>query len=348
MSTQPRATLIYNPNAGFDDWQRHVEDVAAFWRARGWAIELANTRFPGHATELAAAAAAAGHSLVLTAGGDGTIHEAANGLIGTDAILVPLPAGTTNCLTRDLGLPKPDDGNPDWLVDASRRLLAGQVHTMDVGQCSNGQHWLLWAGVGIESAIVRFVEPRSPMLKRLGLAGYFAKATPAFLTYFGGHTRVTVDDQTIEGDLISVTICNSRLFAGGLYNLNPHGILDDGLVEVWILPGRFPTRMLWHSLFLLTHTHERRPDIFCLQGRHVIIETVRPQAYHLDGELNYATPITCTLLPSAIRILAPDTAPADLFVGSGIPMRARCSRSRSEYSAIIVSKNCVCSAKPLW
>ena len=315
-----RATLIFNPNAGFDDWRRRIEAGVAFWSDRGWDVTLCTTEGPGHATELAAAAAAAGHTLVLAAGGDGTLHEVANGLIHTSCALAPLPAGTTNCLARDLGLPQPDGGDDEWLIAASRALLAGRMQRMDVGQCSNGKHWLLWAGVGIESRIVAAVEPRSPMLKRLGLAGYVAKATPAFLTYVGSRLRVTVDRYTVSDDFISVTVANSRLFAGGLYNLNPHGVLDDGKFEVWLLRGRFAPRMMWHALALARGSHERRPDVARLKGTHVTIESTSPQAFHLDGELNHDTPMTCTLLPGALRILAPSTAPGDLFSQPGEPL----------------------------
>jgi YegS/Rv2252/BmrU family lipid kinase len=311
------ATLIYNPHAGHDDWQRQIDEVAAFWRSQGWQVALQTTQHPGHATELAAAAAAEGRQVVLSAGGDGTLHEIAQGLIGSRCILAPLPAGTTNCLTRDLGLPKSDSGNPHWLLDAARALLAGRVQAVDVGACSNGQHWLLWAGVGIESRIVEFVEPRSALLKRFGIAGYIAKATWPFLTFTGLPARVVVDGQAIAGHFLSVTVCNSRIFAGGLLNLNPRGVLDDGLFEIWALRGRFAPRMALHSLYIARGTHTQRADVVCLQGRHVIIEPAAPQAFHLDGEVSYSTPIVCRVLPGALRLLAPSTAPAGLFALPG-------------------------------
>jgi YegS/Rv2252/BmrU family lipid kinase len=311
------ATLIYNPNAGHSDWQQQVAAVAAFWQEQGWDVTLQTTQYPGHATELATVAAHAGQRLVLAAGGDGTLHEVAQGLIDTDCVLAPLPAGTTNCLTRDLCLPKSDSGNPRWLLDASAALLAGRVQQIDVGACSNGKRWLLWAGVGIEARIVEFVEPRSSLLKRFGFAGYVVKATLPFLTYAGSPARVAVDEQVFEGDFVSVTICNSRIFAGGMFNLNPRGVLDDGEFETWVLRGRFAPHMALHSLALATQTHDRRSDIFCLKGRHVIVEPRKPQAFHLDGDVNRYTPITCTVLPGALRLLAPSTAPADLFSKPG-------------------------------
>lgn len=316
-ANQRTATLIYNPHAGHDDWQRQIDEVAACWRGQGWQVTLQITHRPGHATELAAAAAAAGEQVVLSAGGDGTLHEIVQGLIGSKCILAPLPAGTTNCLTRDLGLPKSDSGNPHWLLEAAQALLDGRVQAADVGLCNNGKYWLLWAGVGIESRIVEFVEPRSALLKRFGIAGYVAKATWPFLTFTGLPARVVVDGQAIDGHFLSVTVCNSRIFAGGLLNLNPQGVLDDGLFEVWALRGRFAPRMALHSLHIARGAHMRRSDVVCLQGRHVIVEPAAPQAFHLDGEVSYGTPITCRVQPAALRLLAPSTAPVGLFARAG-------------------------------
>jgi diacylglycerol kinase (ATP) len=320
MSSSRKATLIYNPYAGFDDWQLHVEATADYWRAGAWEITLRQTEYPAHATELAAAAARAGNQLVLAAGGDGTIHEVANGLLGSSTVLAPLPAGTTNCFTRDLGLPAPSDNNPHWLLEASERLLAGTVQSMDIGECSNGRSFLLWAAVGVDSRIVESVEPRSRPLKRFGIAGYIAKATLPFLLYQGCHTRVSVDNETVEGDMLAVIISNTRLYAGGLFNLSPCSIFDDGELDIWILRGRYSPHMLLHSAFIMAGRHTNRPDIIHLSGRHVIIETETPQPFHLDGELSRNTPITCTVAPGLLRILSPQDAPADMFMQEGVEL----------------------------
>lgn len=317
MSTTQSATLIYNPHAGFDAWRESIEACASTWEEHGWKIALHETAYPGHATELAAAAAAAGHRLVIAAGGDGTLHETANGLLGTGTVLAPLPAGTTNCLTHDLGLPSPSKANPNWLITTTHRLLDGFVHGMDVGQCSNGKSFMLWAGMGLDSYIVETVEPRSRMLKRFGLAGYVAKAAVPFVFYQGEKMRITVDAAVVEGPVLTAMICNSRTYAGGLYNLNPRGILDDGVMEVWIFRGRFAPEMLVHSLWIVAQRHEDQRHVIKLQGSHVTVEAATPQPFHLDGELNHSTPFTCMLQPQGVHLLVPAGAPADLFCHAG-------------------------------
>ncbi len=334
MSNAMQATLIYNPHAGFDDWQQNIEATTAFWRASGWEVALRQTEYPKHATALAVEAARAGHQLVLAAGGDGTIHEVANGLLGAQTVLAVLPAGTTNCFARDLGLPAPDGVNPYWLIEASEQLMAGNVQSIDVGECSNGGSFILWAAVGVDSRIVESVEPRSRLLKRFGMAGYVAKATLPFLLFQGERTRVSVDEQTIEDEMLAVVVSNSRLYAGGLFNLSPHSVLDDGKFDVWMLPGRYSPQMMAHSLFIMAGRHGSRRDIIRLSGSRVVIETATAQPFHLDGELNRSTPISIELEPGFLRVLAPQGTPADLFVQRGQPLLETMSTERPELTPI--------------
>ena len=149
---------------------------------------------------------------MLAAGGDGTLHEVANGLLGSQTVLVPLPAGTTNCLTRDLGLPTPDGGDPHWLL--TRPTAAGRhgCSRWTWASAATGARSCCGRPWGSTARIVERVEPRF-LLKRFGMAGYVAKATMPFLS-LPAHMRISVNNETIEGDFLNVTVCNTRLYAG--------------------------------------------------------------------------------------------------------------------------------------
>jgi diacylglycerol kinase family enzyme len=71
------------------------------WQAHGWQVDEWVVTHPGHAQELARAAVAQHYDLVIAAGGDGTVNEVANGLIGSDVVLAPLPVGTVNVWARE-------------------------------------------------------------------------------------------------------------------------------------------------------------------------------------------------------------------------------------------------------
>ncbi len=160
-ASQRRASLIYNPNAGFWDWHDAIDGFAQFWKRQGWSLEVESTERPNHATELARAAVADGQRLIFAAGGDGTLNEVANALAGTDAVLAPLPAGTANVLAKEFGLALPNILTPNWMLQVSRSLAAGRIQRMDVGQSEeSGRYWLLWASTGVDGYIVNQVEPR--------------------------------------------------------------------------------------------------------------------------------------------------------------------------------------------
>ncbi|MEX1018124.1 MAG: diacylglycerol kinase family protein, partial [Litorilinea sp.] len=279
-----QATLIYNPHAGFNDWRKVVAGVAALWEKSGWQVAVRPTEHAGHATELAADAARAQHGLVLVAGGDGTLNEVANGLLGTETVLAPLPVGTTNTFAKELGLPRPNFLHPDWLKDVSKALQRGTIQRMDMGQCDNGRAWLFWAGIGIDAYLVDQIEPRPRWFKRLGPAGYLAKSLAVLPNFSGVRAQVRVDDKDYAGEFVMVNISNSRLFGGGELRLNPDAVLDDGEFEVWMFRGRDWPQVLQYMLEISRAHHAQHPDVEFVRGRRVEVSVQSEATFHIDGE----------------------------------------------------------------
>ena len=316
----PHATLIYNPHAGFWNWGSIIDQVVRFWETRGWTLHVESTQCAGHATELAREAALQRHGLVFAAGGDGTLNEVANGLVHTDTVLAPLPVGTGNSLAKELGLARPNVLNHTWVMAVCQALAHGRVQRMDLGKCDNGRHWLLWASTGIDSFVVRLIEPRPCWFKRLGPAGYAAKALYFLPRFEGISASVTTDDRIIEGEFLLINVSNCRKFAGGEVRLNRGGVLDDGVFELWLFRGkRWPT-VISYALEIGLGQHGRHPKVDVIRTRYVAVHTSPPTHFHLDGEPVAHTPFACELLPRSLRILVPDTTPDGLFTHPGEPI----------------------------
>lgn len=320
-----RATLIYNPMAGFWDWGTVIGKVVNFWAGEGWTLHIESTRYTGHATELARTAAAANHRIVFAAGGDGTLNEVANGLAGTASVMAPMPVGTANSFAKELGLPRPNVLQPDYLLEVSQALMRGRVQAMDLGYVEGqgdqpGRYWLLWASTGIDGFVVNQIEPRPRWFKYLGTAGYAARAL-AFLPQFKGiQATVTVDDQTLEGEFLLVNVSNCRMWLGGELRLNQHAVLDDGLFEVWLFRGKHWPRLFSFGLEITREEHLNDPDVTVLSGKQVRISTTPPMPYHLDGEPTAETPFATSIRPAALLFLAPDSTPTGLFTLPGQPL----------------------------
>lgn len=328
------ATLIYNPMAGFWDWSAVLGKVVRFWSTLGWTLHIESTRHTGHATELARKAAAANHRLVFAAGGDGTLNEVANGLVGTASAMAPMPMGTANSFVKELGLPRPNVLYPDYLLEVSQALSRGRVQAMDVGYVEGvstanrnepGRHWLLWASTGIDGFVVHQIEPRPRWFKYLGPAGYFARAL-AFLPQFHGvRATITVNaqsanEQTIEDDYLLINVSNCRMWLGGELRLNQNAVLDDGLFELWLFRGKHWPRLFNYGLEITREEHLNNPDVSVIQCQSVNITTQPTMPYHLDGEPIDQTPFATTLHRGALLLLVPDTVPNGLFTLPGQPL----------------------------
>jgi diacylglycerol kinase family enzyme len=162
-----RMLVIVNPYATtVSDRLKHL--VVYALRGR-YEVHAVDTEARDHATELCRQAASEGYDVVVAFGGDGTVNEAANGLVGSDTPLCCLPGGRTNVYCRLLGIPTD-------VVDATEHLLAlahdWRPRRVDVGQV-NDRYFLFSAGVGLDASVVQRVDAH-PRLKVRGGEWYYA------------------------------------------------------------------------------------------------------------------------------------------------------------------------------
>lgn len=296
--------LVVNPFAG-PAWRRHRTRAAVEAARRCLpALSVWPTAGPGDAARLAAQAAEKRVGSLLVAGGDGTIHEALQGLAGTDTCLGPLPAGTANVLCRELGLPM----NP---IAALGRLLAGRPRRVTLGRVRGGagtetidRRFVLMLGVGLDAAIVADVPGKVKPL--LGAGAYFLQG---FLTGFGyrfPEIRVTCDGETLSGS--SLVLANARNYAGS-FVLAPDAALSRPDLCLVLFEGRGAGAYLGHALGVLRGRHLDRPGVHVRHAAAFTVEGFVPVPAQADGELAGTVPLTVTAEPGALLLLYPDGHP---------------------------------------
>lgn len=145
-------------------------------------LEVAETYRRGHATRLARAAVREGVDVVAVLAGDGTLNETADGLVGSNTALAPLPGGSTNVFARTLGFENSIIPATEQLVDA---LARGSIHRGGVG-IANGRHFLFHLGAGFDAQVIERVE-RHHWIKRWLAHSTFAGT--ALNTFFRGLDR---------------------------------------------------------------------------------------------------------------------------------------------------------------
>ena len=204
-----RLLLIVNPAASSMTPRRRVKIQRELGHHHR--LEVAETTRRGHATRLARAAVRDGVDVVVVAGGDGTLNEAADGLAGTETALAPLPAGSTNVFARSIGMKNRIDPALEQVVAAIENRTYRRI---GLGN-GNGRHFLFHLGAGFDAEVIEQVERHSRLKRRLAHPMF---AVAAFTTFFRGYDRdrpqyrVEVDGQPL-GEGFFAIISNTEPYA---------------------------------------------------------------------------------------------------------------------------------------
>jgi YegS/Rv2252/BmrU family lipid kinase len=320
-----RITLIHNPAAGQWAHLEEVQQTAEFLTGKGCnVVAIKETRGAGDATTYAREAAAQGIDLVFAAGGDGTIAQVVDGLVGTATALAVLPSGTGNVFARQLNMPVPGGLHVRPILEAARLLLDGQIRRVDVGRISPrkghgmSRHFLCWTGVGFDAQVNIAVEQEARQKKRFGIIAFLAAGFLTLQHYAGTASVVRVDGRRISRRMVMLVANNIQLY-GVFVKMAPAAVLDDGLLDVFCFQGSSPLRTALHTLRVLVGLHIQDPKVEIYQARRVEVHTYRPLPVHVDGDAAGYTPIVIEVLPRALNLLVPSCAPASLFTdGTGM------------------------------
>ncbi len=287
--------VIANPASGQD--ATILNTLNSVFRAAGIEWDIAITKKSGDAARLAREAAQAGNvDIVAVYGGDGTVMEAASGLMDTQMPLAILPGGTNNVMSVELGVPKD-------LVQAAGLIgsASAKLRSVDMGT-ANDQLFILRIGIGYEAEINELADRE--MKDRFGgfaytLAGLKALEKPPMANY-----RLTLDGKVEELEGLWCMIANSGSL--GIPNMDiVQGVdVGDGLLDVIVIRHRDLSSLLSVAGSITKSKHVGKP-LPHWQVREVLVEADPPMAVDGDGELWDPTPIKATVIPQAVRILVP-------------------------------------------
>ncbi|HSB91315.1 MAG TPA: diacylglycerol kinase family protein, partial [Anaerolineales bacterium] len=233
----PFGWILHNPAAGRLPAGLFLRRASEALTRLGWTIRSASSQDAEELRRLAAVAAQEGADAVFIAGGDGSVGLVASALVGSQTALGVLPSGTANVWAAELGLTTPTW--PPWalLERAAERLALGEPRLVDVGE-ANGRVFLLWAGAGLDARVVAALEPRTRLMKLVPTALYLAEVLRSSAQWDGLELEVEADGRRWGGRYIVAVASNIRRYAGGLLELAPGALVDDGLLDFWLVGGR--------------------------------------------------------------------------------------------------------------
>jgi YegS/Rv2252/BmrU family lipid kinase len=286
--------FIANPRSGATSRQRVPQRFHDFLLERGLKVTFTFTAHAGHACDLAHQAAQDPQcTLVVCAGGDGTLREVAEGLQGSPTPLLIIPAGTENLLAGELGY-------DERLSTIISTFEEGYARPLDLGTL-NGKCFTCVMGVGFDADVVRHVHR-----KRNGHIDYFDYIDPLWQTFWS-HTfpviDVAIDDEPVYRGQGMVYVGNVSRYAGGLKILR-HAHYGDGLLDLCIYRCANRLHLVKHVLFTLAKQHARSRDVLYRQGKKITITT--PSANvpsEVDGDPGPSLPLEIRVVPQALQVL---------------------------------------------
>jgi len=299
------AVIIYNPTAGRFSVKPFIKTAVSELESDGWQVEAAETRSGEHTVELAKQAAAEKKEAVFAVGGDGTIGNVVNGLVGTETALGVLPAGTANVWSIELGL-RPFAWTHPWVLRRNAAILAkAPSHRVDVGLC-NQISFMMWAGIGLDAMAIQSLEPRIRLDKFFAMPEYAASAIWNAAQWSGLNLRLWADEHEVAGHFILAVATNIRHYMGGLSNLSPDAYIDDGLLDLWLFSGNNLGDALRHAYELWRGTHVNSDAAHRITFRNLRVEADSPYWIQTDGEARGSSQIAeISVQTRALKLLVP-------------------------------------------
>lgn len=271
--------LLANPAAGGGHGRRALPEAIRAARKHFGDIEVGETDAPGAAAAMAREAARAGADRVLVMGGDGTAHEAANGLLTSGMAALPalgiIPIGTGNDFARIAGTSRLRP------AEALRRLALAPVCRFDVG-CAWGEFFINSLGVGIDAEVARHV----PSFRRLpGPLVYLGALVQAYRGYRPAGFSVQVAGQRFETPVTCIEVGIGRSCGGGFY-LTPDARPDDGEFDICLVRPLSHLGFVLKMPLALGGRHTGMPEVTMYRANAITLRsTDGPILAHFDGEI---------------------------------------------------------------
>ncbi|HEX4562759.1 MAG TPA: diacylglycerol kinase family protein [Gemmatimonadales bacterium] len=287
------AHLVINPAAGRGAARRLKDRVARAFQGEGWSVEAVETAGSGHGATLAAELSRAGAERVIAVGGDGIVHEVANGLLdaGSGAALGVVPAGSGNDFAKLLGVYR---HSPEQAV---RRLVTATVRRFDAGRVS-GEYFVNTLGFGFGPEVVR-IRDGMPGLK--GFLSYLVPVLKAFAGFVPPVLEIRAGELIERGPVMMVEVCNGTT-AGGSYRFAPDADPADGALDLCVIQRVGLARFLMALPKVMKGTHGKMREVRLTRAREITIRSEQPLVMHLDGELRLPGTRECTITVEPARL----------------------------------------------
>ncbi|NML36461.1 diacylglycerol kinase family lipid kinase [Chitinophaga sp. G-6-1-13] len=285
--------FIINRKAGTDREKRLEGAISRHFPANQFQVSITHLAYLGHGADLAREAVKNGVDTVVAVGGDGSINEVAQGLIGSNTAMAILPLGSGNGLARALKIPLDID-------KALRLIVNNKQRPIDVGY-ANEHLFLSNAGVGFDALIAE----QFKHTKKRGLVGYAKLVLKSFSSYNPEAYHISIDGRQLDEKAFLLTVANGNQF-GYEFKLAPGASVFDGQLDLCIMPPVRFYHLLPVSFHSLIGNIDKTRYLKHLTGKEITIRSSSLQYLQVDGDavpINGDGMVRLSVKPAAIKVV---------------------------------------------
>lgn len=293
MNEAKKLFFIINKFSG-TGYQDSIEDrIIAACAAQKCECTIEFTRQPGHATELAQRAVAEKFDMAFAVGGDGTVNEVAQGLVGSQVAMAILPKGSGNGLARHLGVPM-KFSSALGMIDKS------EVISMDTISV-NGKLSVNISGIGFDGHVAGMFGKNG----KRGLAGYTKLVLKEFMSYREFEADVVLDGTHHRMNSFIIALANSSQFGNNAV-VAPLASVCDEMIDVCFIRKVPFSKVVGFAAKMFSGTLDRSSLVDIKKGKHISIRFPKEVAFHIDGEAQEPTStFDVHIQPGTLRMVVP-------------------------------------------
>jgi diacylglycerol kinase (ATP) len=285
--------FIVNPVSGLGKQKKIESRIETSLDKSKFVYNIVYTTHPGHATEISKKALGEGMEIVVAVGGDGTVNEVGQTLIGSSSALGIIPTGSGNGLARHLKI-------PFNFTKAINIINKGTVRKIDTATV-NDKVFLSVAGIGYDAYVAR----KFAKAGKRGFITYFLTVSREYPMYRPRKYEIEIDGTMITRRALMITFANSSQF-GNNTSIDPRARIDDGLIDVCIV-RRIPLLILpFYLPLLFTKTFHKTHYIEIIRAKSAKIRRKKGKAIHFDGDPSrMGEKLEMKISPLSLNIIVP-------------------------------------------
>lgn len=303
MSDNLRLGIILNPEAGRGRARFIFSSLIDYLHKKEIAFQLESTNAPGHAKDIAFRMKD-NYKIILAAGGDGTINEVTEGIVGSRTALAILPIGSGNDFNKMIGVPKKVNQVINIIINGRKKLHdLGQICFWNSNGEKKRRYFINTLGIGLDAEIAD--EAKKIKLLR-GLPLYLLAALKALRKHSPNEYKIKEGKRTWTEKAFLICIGNGR-FEGGGFKLLPHAVLNDSCLDMCVIRNMSILKAFKLVPYLIKGTHKNVNKISMWKSKQIEIESSRPFVIHGDGEVltSNAVRVKVELSPKRINVIIP-------------------------------------------